>query len=52
MGKLLDQMSLKFDWKSVENASGTKGVGYYAYSFVGVCPVLVATGVPGHQPLL
>ena len=50
-GELLDRLSLHFDWKSVENASGTEGVGYYANSLVGVCPVVRAS-VPGHQPLL
>jgi len=51
MRKLLDKLSLQFNRKIVENATGAKGVGNYANSLVGAC-LVVADGVLRYKPFL
>jgi hypothetical protein len=47
-GELLDELSLQFDCKIVENVARAEGVGFFANSFVGVRSLVVAS-VSGHQ---
>ena len=50
-GELMEQLSLQFDWKIVENGARAEGVGNYANYLLRIRPMMAAS-VPGHQRLL